>query len=202
MTMADIVQHFMRTHIPRDPALQKGTELAGAGERVAAIQGQVLASMEEGLYESMKIPTAGPGSEQRARAIADDAALMQLPAQLAQGQQVQFTVKDVFTALLKITSTSHASYQDFQKAVQPWLMVARKITGPRGNTGEGLFAPPNLFHVIAQNAHPGGYLGLQYMGHGLHYKMLNAPAGGANAPAQEPPKEPQAPRFGDPGGGN
>jgi len=175
MTMADIVQHFLRTHIPRDPALQKGTPLDGMAEQVAPMQAGVLAKMEDGLYDSMKVPPADqPGGEQRKRSL-EQAQLMSLPATLAAGQQVRFTVKDVFDGIVATVGKSYGSYAEFQQAVQPWLMVARKVTGPRGDTGEGLFVPPSLLHTIAQGAHPGGFLGLKYLGHGLHFSLVKAP---------------------------
>ncbi len=193
MTMTDIVQHFLRTHIPRDPALQKGTELEGAGETVGAIQAAVLKKMEPGLYESMKIDASSP---QLQRAIASDDQLMTLPQRLGAGEQIQFHVKDVFDALVTVVGKPYSSYEAFQAAVQPWLMVARKITGPRGDTGEGLFAPPSLLHVIAQGAHPGGYLGLKYLGHGVHFsavkKTANASTDRKNA---RPPSGPAARPF-------
>ena len=196
MTMADIVQHFLRTHIPRDPDRQQGTDLEGAGETVAKIQGGILAQMEAGLYESMKIEA---GSPQLQRAITSDEQLMTLPQRLGAGEQVEFHIKDVFDALVKVVGQSYASYGAFQAAVQSWLMVARKITGPRGDSGEGLFAPPSLLHTIAQGAHPGGYLGLKYLGHGVHFSAVKKSAGAAGANTDrkhaDPPAGPAAPNF-------
>jgi hypothetical protein len=53
MTMSDIVEHFMRTHIPREQL----------GESVAPLQGAVLAQMKPGLLEAMaidKLPADNP----------------------------------------------------------------------------------------------------------------------------------------------
>jgi hypothetical protein len=53
MTMSDIVEHFMRTHIPREQL----------GESVAPLQGAVLAQMKPGLLEAMaidKLPANDP----------------------------------------------------------------------------------------------------------------------------------------------
>lgn len=54
----------------------------------------------------------------------------------------------------------------------PLLDQARQITGPRGD-GNGLFTPPSLFHVVAQGKQPGGLLGLEYVGHGVHFSLVN-----------------------------
>ena len=212
MTMADIVQQFFRTHIPRAPERQRGSvgapanmSLEGMGEEVAPIQQMVLVKMEEGLYESMKIPKEGQGSEQRQRKI-DDGSLMELPKKFAERAITpqDFTVKDVFDGLVKIIGVKYGSYTEFQKALQPWLLVARKVTSPRASkTGDGLFSPPSLYHSVAQrdeqgnSGHPGGYLGLQYLGHGVHYTLVKQSsrvstpaaetpaAGGGAAPAQQ-----------------
>lgn len=189
MTMADVVQHFLRTHIPRDPDRQQGTALEGTGEGIAPMQAAVLAKMEPGLYETMKLDANNP---QRVRSIADDQ-LMSLPQRVAGGEQVKFTVKDVFDAIVKVVGKSYGSYQEFQVAVQPWLVLSRNITGPRGDSGEGLFVPPSLLHVIAQGGHPGGYLGLQYLGHGMHFSIVKKTADTPAAPAA--PSGPAAPAF-------
>ena len=47
MTAADIVQQFMRTHIPREIL----------GESLAPVQGQVLMAMKPGLFEAMDMTT-------------------------------------------------------------------------------------------------------------------------------------------------
>ncbi len=179
MTMADIVQHFLRTHIPRDPDRQVEIEsLRGAGETVAPIQAQMLTKMEPGLYQSMQL---GPGNPALTRTLTD-AQLDELPTNPA----LKPTVKDVFDGIVRVVAKQQPSYAEFQKAVQPYLAIARKMTGPRGDVGEGLFVPPSLLHVITQGAHPGGYLTLKYLGHGVHFSLVKKAAGGGStqAPAQ------------------
>ncbi len=143
MTMADIVQQFMATHLPR-------REL---GESVAPLQGAVLAQMKPGLLETMGMD--------------------ELPA----GDPRRVAVEELFDAIVEVVGTPHESYAAFREALAPLMAQARAVTGPRDGSGNGLFVPPSLMHVIAQGRHPGGLLGLSYVGHGLHWSMVR-PEGG------------------------
>ncbi len=148
MTMSDIVEQFIRTHMPR--------ELLGA--QLAPQQGQVLEKMRPGLLEVMGMD--------------------QLPATAPQRQAVE----GLYTEIVKVVGTSHASYSEFRSKIDPLLAQARMVTGPRGDTGEGLFVPPSLYHVVAQGKQTGGLLGMQYEGHGVHVTAVKKLA----EPAPEP----------------
>jgi len=166
MTMADIVQQFMATHMPR-------REL---GESIAPLQGAVLSQMKPGLLETM--------------------AMDELPAE----DPRRMAVEALFAEIVDVVSTPHADYGAFREALAPLMSRARAMTGPRDGSGNGLFVPPSLMHVIAQGRHPGGLLGLRYVGHGVHYSMVR-PAGGApdsdsdSEPVPEPEPEPEGPRV-------
>lgn len=142
MTMADIVQHFLRTHVPREQI----------GEQLAPVQGQLLEAMKPGLLEAM--------------------AMDQLPASDPKRQAVEA----LFAQLVTVVSTPHESYAAFQAALEPLMQAARKMTGPRDDTGTGYFVPPSLLHVVAQGKHLGGLIGLNYVGHGLHFSVTSLPA--------------------------
>lgn len=151
MTMADILQHFLRTHVPREQL----------GEQIAPVQGQLLEGMKPGILEAM--------------------AMDQLPASDPKRQAVE----GLFAALIDVVKTSHADYAAFQAALEPLMEQARKVTGPRDDTGAGFFVPPSLLHVVAQGKHPGGLLGLKYVGHGVHFSATRLPA----APPPEDPND-------------
>ncbi len=148
MTMSDIVEQFLRTHMPRELL----------GEDLAPLQGGVLEQMRPGLLETMGMD--------------------QLPAT----DPKRAAVEELYTRIVAVVGTKHASYAAFRAAVEPLLAQARMMTGPRGDTGEGLFVPPSLYHVVAQGKHLGGLLGMQYEGHGVHVSAVKKLAGPAPAP--------------------
>lgn len=153
MTMADIVRHFMRTHIPRETL----------GEALAPMQGAVLAKMKPGLLESMGMDQL-PDSDPRKQAV--DA---------------------LFGQIVQVVSKSYGSYQEFTAALEPYMVQARQITGPRpgDEAGQGLFFPPSGFHVVAQGHHLGGLLKLDYEGHGAHVTIVKKIT--TDGPEPEPP---------------
>ncbi|MBX3131135.1 MAG: hypothetical protein KF718_30730 [Polyangiaceae bacterium] len=142
MTMADMLEQFLRTHVPREQL----------GEQLAPVQGQLLEAMKPGILEAMSMDQM-PASDPRRQA-----------------------VEQLFGALVNVVKTPHASYAAFRAAIEPLLEQARKVTGPRDDSGTGYFVPPSLFHVVAQGKHPGGLLGLKYVGHGVHLSATRLPA--------------------------
>jgi hypothetical protein len=136
MTMSDIVEQFMRTHIPREVL----------GEALAPVQGAVLAKMKPGLLETMGMN------------------------QMPETDPRRVAVEQLFDQIVQVVGTPYDSYGAFREAIQPYLLQARSITGPRDDTGTGLFTPPSLFHVAAQGKHT-GILTLQYEGHGVHFSV-------------------------------
>jgi hypothetical protein len=133
MTMSDIIEQFLRTHVPREKL----------GEELAPAQAALLQAMKPAVLEQM--------------------AMDQLPAT----DPRRVAVEQLFDQIVKVTGTKYANYAKAREALAPLLDQARKITGPRGDTGTGLFVPPSLFHVAAQGKHA-GLLSFSYVGHGVH----------------------------------
>jgi hypothetical protein len=157
MTMADIVEQWMRSHIPREVF----------GESLAPVQAAVLTQMRPGLLETMgmsQLPTTDP------RRVA---------------------VEALFDQLVTVVGTQYASYDAFRAALAPLLEQARQITGPRDDSGTGLFVPPSVMHLVAQGRNPGGLVGLRYVGHGLHYSQVRRATAPTTEPAPEPDPDPQ-----------
>jgi len=149
MTMADLLQQFLRTHVPREQL----------GEQLAPVQGALLEQMKPGILEAM--------------------AMDQLPATDPKRQAVE----QLFDQLVAVVKKSYGSYAEFQAALEPLMVKARQMTGPRDDSGTGFFVPPSLLHVVAQGKHPGGLIGLKYVGHGIHWSAVSLPA-------TPPPTEP------------
>ncbi len=169
MTMADIVERFMATHLPRRTL----------GEQLAPMQGAVLEAMKPGLLETMGMD--------------------QLPA----SDPKRMAVEALFGALVAKVKTPYASYEAFRADLAPLMDQARMITGPRGDSGAGLFVPPSMYHVIALDAenpppnnqgwHLRGLVSLRYVGHGIPFSAMR-PVGGATDPDQ--PVDPVEPAVG------
>jgi len=159
MTMADIVEQFLRTHVPREQL----------GESLAPVQGQLLQQMKPGLLEAMAMD-ALPESDPRRAA-----------------------VEALFSRLVQVVSTPYGSYLEFRGALEPLLQQARVMTGPRDDSGVGLFVPPSLLHVVAQGKHDGGLVGLQYLGHGLHVSAARKKADPGSPGPIDPVVDPERP---------
>lgn len=173
MTMADIVEHFLRTHIPRELGFtdpQSGQHVSG--EKLAPMQGAILEKMKPGLVEAMALDKLPPGPESDA---------------------IKAAVDDLFGKLVKVVGTSYPDYATFRANLEPLMQAARKMTGPRADNGVGLFVPPSLLHVVAQGKNPGGLLGLEYVGHGLHFSVLKKKTVPATEPTDPPVPEPADP---------
>lgn len=148
MTMSDIVEQFMRTHIPREQL----------GEQLAPAQGAILAKMKPGMLEQMGMD------------------------QLPEDDPNRMAVSALYDQMVAVVSTPYENYEAFRAEIEPLLLQARQITGPRGDTGEGLFVPPSLYHIVAQGKHQGGLLGMQYEGHGVHVTAVEKIGGAAPEP--------------------
>src|SRR6185503_13977656 len=109
----------------------------------------------------------------------------------AESDAIKAKVDQLFEALVKVVSTSYADYATFRSKLEPLLQQARQMTGPRADNGVGLFVPPSLLHVVAQGKNPGGLLGLEYVGHGLHYSVVQKKV--APKPPTTEPTEPSEP---------
>jgi hypothetical protein len=116
------------------------------GERIAPTEAAILQKMKPGLFEMMGI---APDSE------AGKAA------------------SKVFDEVVTVVGRQYEDYDSFRQQLEPVMDKARRLTGPRGDGGEGLFVPPSLFHVVLSGEYTkGGLIQLQYVGHGLHYSLV------------------------------
>jgi hypothetical protein len=147
MTMSDILEEFMRTHLPRELF----------GEALAPAQGAVLAAMKPGLLEQMRMNELPESDPRRA------------------------AVEALYDKVVQAVAQPYESYADFREALKPLLDQARAVTGPRGDSGEGLFVPPSLFHVAAQGKRA-GLISFQYEGHGVHVSAVKRRSAPAVAP--------------------
>ncbi len=138
MTMADIVEHFLRTFLPRERL----------GERLAGAQAELLSSARVGVLVAM-------GLERRAK---DDPELR--------------AVLDLYARIHAVVAAQHASYAAFRAALEQPLAQARLLSIRDHETGRGLYAPPSLFHLVAQGRWPAGLVRLRYLGHGFHYSLV------------------------------
>ena len=101
--------------------------------------------------------------------------------QLEANDPKRVAVEQLFDSIVQTVSKSYGSYDEFRAAIEPLLAQARMITGPRGDTGEGLFVPPSLFHVAAQGKQH-ALLAFEYVGHGLHVSVTQQAAGAQPEP--------------------
>jgi len=206
LTMVEIVEGFLKTHIPRnDPRL--------GGEALAPVQGAVLQAMKPGLFEAMGMDDQTHDSmlrrhEERLASIQEDLAdpalgddrrtvlqqeMEEVHARMAEVKlhlegvrQRRAAVEGLFGEIVSVVATSHESYDAFRAALAPLLGQARQMAGPRDGSGVGLFVPPSALHLVAQRScdgddRCGGLLGLNYVGHGFHTSALHF---------QEPPPPP------------
>lgn len=122
------------------------------GEGLAPVQAAVLTKMKPGLLETMGMD------------------------QMPESDPRRMAVEALFGKMIETVGTQYGSYAEFQAALEPLMEQARQITGPRDDTGTGLFVPPSLFHVAAQGQYH-GLIGFQYLGHGVHASNVQQKAG-------------------------
>ncbi len=205
LTMAGIVEGFLKTHIPRSD------ERLG-GEALAPVQAAVLQAMKPGLYEAMGMDDSLSQSmvrraQERIASLEEDLAdaelsdarrtstnaeiegqrrrLAEAEAQLAGLSQKRAVVDEVFQAVLQIVATEHEDYDAFRAALAPAMAQARQLVGPRDDSGVGYFVPPSALHLVALGCpgdeRCGGLVGLDYVGHGVHTSAVKV-----NTPPAEP----------------
>jgi hypothetical protein len=133
-----------------DHAFQAYFPREALGESIAPVQAAILRKMKRGIFESIGMDGL---SETDARRV---------------------SVERLLASIIEVVETEHADYAAFRKALEPYLQEARTIAGPRpgSKSGEGFFVPPSLFHLIAEGHHDEGLLGLEYVGHGVHFSLL------------------------------
>lgn len=140
MTMADLLEHFLQTYLPREEF----------GESLANAQAELLREVKPGLFRAMAFgQEAGHSAEQQ-------------------------TAEVIFSELVAVLETPYSNYQEFRAALEPVLAKARGAAGPRSLSGQGLFVPPHLLHLVAQGKQTGGLLRLDYVGHGLPFGVVRA----------------------------
>jgi hypothetical protein len=115
------------------------------GENVAPYQAEMLKVTKAGLIQMMDVKARTP----------------QARAALA--------LVDEFIAVI---GKQYDSYEVFRNAVNPLLARARQLSGPLEASGQGLFTPPSLFHLVLNGSHTGGQIGLEYVGHGFHFSLV------------------------------
>jgi hypothetical protein len=152
-TVADIVEQFLATHLPR-------REL---GEDLAPAQGAALQAMKPGLLEALSLDRVP---------LLTMPEIAMAPVDQRPGLMARYQVEGLYSNIVRIVSMRHDSYQAFRDAIGPHIALARTMTGPRDASGTGLFVPPSIFHVVAQDRHPSGLLDLEYVGHGFHWSMV------------------------------
>jgi hypothetical protein len=134
------------------------------GESMGPVQAALLEKMKPGLMEQ--------------------AGLSSLPENSPQRQAFEGFWRQVIPTVQR----DHGSYANFRRALEPLMGAARQMTGPRpgADPGDALYTPPNLFHLVAQDRHTGGMLGMKYVGHGLHFSAME--------PIPRQPRQQQQPR--------
>ena len=142
------------------------------GESLAPVQGALLDKMRPGLLEAMGMSNIDASDPRRV------------------------AVDGLFDQMVQVVSTPYGSYAEFQEALAPLMAQARTMTGPRDDTGTGLFVPPSLLHVVAQGKHNGGLLQLKYEGHGVHVTQVRLKAEPSEPDEPEPVVEPDEPFAG------
>lgn len=131
------------------------------GENLGQIQASIFQRFQPGLLELMAMNELDP-SDPRRRA-----------------------VQDLFDRITVVVAKDYGNYAAFRTALEPLLQEARTLSGPRDDSGVGLFVPPNLMHLVAMGRYKGGLLDLKYVGHGMHWSLLNR----ADLPPSAPPKK-------------
>lgn len=197
MTVVEIVEGFLKTHLPRnEPAL--------GGEALAPVQAAVLTAMKPALFETMGLDDtlhdsviagfeadlarlaedlADPEvSEARKAAIEAEQAQIQVQLTQAQAIKAQLQAKQAgadafFQQLVAVIGKEYADYTEFRAAIAPLLGQARALASPRDDSGKGFFVPPSALHLIAQkncdgDDRCGGLVGLDYVGHGIHMSAV------------------------------
>jgi hypothetical protein len=119
------------------------------GENLASAQSLVFQKLQPALLEIMAMTELPPSDPQR------------------------LAVQSLFDRIAAVVGQEYPNYASFRSALAPLLAEARQMSGPRGDNGIGLFVPPPLMHLVAKGHHKGGLLGLDYVGHGLHWSILD-----------------------------
>ncbi|MBU1430362.1 lamin tail domain-containing protein [Myxococcota bacterium] len=197
LTMPEIVEGFLKTHIPRNDARL-------GGEQLAPVQGAVLQALKPGLMEAMGMDDSlyvsmVDRATAEVQALEEDLlepelseitrGILREQAQAARARQAEAkaqlevvrakraAIDGFYNQLVALVATPHESYEAFRAALAPLMTQARGIAGPRDDSGAGLFVPPSALHLVAQRScdgddRCGGLIGLNYVGHGFHMSAV------------------------------
>jgi hypothetical protein len=120
------------------------------GEQVAPYQAKVLELMKPGLLEMLSLPP--DGAEAKA-------------------------VLSLYDEIVEVVRKQYADYAEFRRNLQPLMERARSATVKEG-TGVGWFTPPSLFHLVLRGINvDAGLIGLEYLGHGIHFSAVRSANG-------------------------
>lgn len=169
LTMADMVQNFLAIYVPRYLAYEESdpTKAAQLETTYADVQAQLLVGMKPALYQAMSLTGSSP--------------------QEVAGRDAISAVIDALAAPGGVIRSSYPSYAAFQQAlaVSPAMIQARAIAagGPKPSV---YFSPPSLFHLAALNRN-NGFLGLDYISHGIHFSLVKPKTGTVPTPPTPDP---------------
>lgn len=142
MTLIDMIEQFIRLYLPRE-------ELGE--ERGAALQGEMLRSIQPLLLQLLRIdqiPATDPQASDRA---AVDAA---------------------WERMVEVVERPHADAEAMRHELAPIVEELRDLSSRLVAPGTNLSVPPSLYHLTARGNWEGGLLGLDYVGHGLHFSLV------------------------------
>lgn len=130
------------------------------GEEVAPLQAEMLNAARKGLLELTGLNELPVNDAKRASATA------------------------LFKQLIGVVGKEYENYDAFRSAVNPFMEVAKRMAGPRGDEA-GLFIPPHCFLIRATDALEGknskGLLTWEYIGHGVHESLVTREASTAQS---------------------
>lgn len=120
------------------------------GEQIAPTQAALMRAMKPGLLEA---------------------------AALAEQSEAAGRLLALVDQMIAVVEKPYANYDEFRKALEPYLARGRSLTSSRpGDSEPALFVPPMLLHLVARGDRVGGLISLDYVGHGLHYEMVKPTA--------------------------
>jgi hypothetical protein len=158
LTVADMVQNFLAIYVPRYLAYQETdpAKAAAAEQSYAEVQAALLVGMKPSLYDAMAL--TGPSPQE------------------VQGRAAVSSIIDALAAPGGVIRSSYPSYAAYQQALAaaPAMIQARALVsaGPKPSS---FFSPPSLFHLAALKRNA-GFLGLDYIAHGIHFSLMKKKA--------------------------
>lgn len=180
-TIANILDEFVKLYFPRRD---------GSAHNLVAAKAQeaVLKGLIPGLLDTMGISADDENTlKEQARAVREmidngahglEPRLAAIEAGVAKIRAAQQEFGHTMsTAIAIVREQSFPTYEDFRVELEDKVIrrAEKFVRDERDESGKGLFAPPSLFHVLAQGDGNEGILDMKYVGHGIHWSMVNAP---------------------------